>query len=650
LRFSRTGFAVFLALVLSGFAPAQDAAPWTRVGPDGGDARSLAADPADPDHIFLGTSAGQLFVSQDGGASWRWFAHLGAGDDYVLDDIVISPADGTIYVAAWSVEQNTGDVYRSRDRGRSWQELRGIHGKSVRSLAMAANDARVLVAGALDGVFRSHDGGESWERISPEGHPELKNIESLAVDPRDAKVIYAGTWHLPWKTEDGGGSWHSMKQGIIDDSDVFSIIVDGADSSVVYASACSGIYKSQSAGASFRKVQGIPATARRTRVLRQDPLHPEIVYAGTTEGLWRTSDAGTTFQRISAANIIVNDVLVDARRPARVLVATDRSGVLASSDRGTTFAASNRGFAHRQVQTLIADNRVPAVLYAGVINDKEFGGVFVSRDAGASWQQMSTGLGKRDVFVLRQLADGTLLAGTNGGVMVWKRNSRLWMPVGTVTATASRGRRVPVASGTPFRARVNDFTIDEGRIWAATSDGIFHSDDAGRSWHGGALFGWHDFIAVRAQRGLVAAITPQQFLLTRDRGASWSPLSVPSYVTAINGFEIAPGSIWLATREGALRSFDDGEKWEHVLNGLPHKHLLSIVYDDEGRRLLATSAGTHEVFESRDNGHSWQSIAAGWRVRGVLPLGGRVLARTAYDGVVVQPAPTAAAAAAGSQQ
>src|SRR5205085_79244 len=133
-----------------------------------------------------------------------------------------------------------------------------------------------------------------------------------------------------------------------------SIIIDRGDAATVYASACSGIYKSQNAGANFRKIQGIPATARRTRVLFQDPLHPAVVYAGTTEGLWRTQDAGATWQRISAANVIVNDVLMDARRPGRVLLATDRGGVLASTNNGATFVASNRGFAHRQVQAVIA--------------------------------------------------------------------------------------------------------------------------------------------------------------------------------------------------------------------------------------------------------------------------------------------------------
>src|SRR5690349_4091010 len=178
-----SGIFIF-ALIL---AVAANASDWRLIGPEGGDVRSFAYDPSNPSRILLGTSAGQLFVSEDSGASWSLFAHLGPGDDYVLDHIIFDPAHpSTIYVAGWSLDnQNEGDVFRSDDGGRSWRALKGVHGKSARALAMAPSNSRILLVGALDGVFRSQDGGENWERISPEGHAEIKNIESLAVDPLD---------------------------------------------------------------------------------------------------------------------------------------------------------------------------------------------------------------------------------------------------------------------------------------------------------------------------------------------------------------------------------------------------------------------------------------------------------------------------------
>src|SRR5580693_1540531 len=92
--------------------------PWQVLGPDGGDARSLAYDAQNPDHILLGTSTGQMFSSNDGGRTWSRLARLG-GDEYVLDHISVDPQDSNhIYVSAWSSSgQQLGEVFRTRDGG-----------------------------------------------------------------------------------------------------------------------------------------------------------------------------------------------------------------------------------------------------------------------------------------------------------------------------------------------------------------------------------------------------------------------------------------------------------------------------------------------------------------------------------------------------
>src|SRR5271154_6842086 len=105
---SRSLLFVLLALCC---ASAAWAGQWTALGPDGGDVRSLAFDPQNPDRIFLGTSTGTLFVSADGGHNWSRLAHLG-DDDNVLDHIAIDPQNPKhIFVSAWSVvNQQAGDV------------------------------------------------------------------------------------------------------------------------------------------------------------------------------------------------------------------------------------------------------------------------------------------------------------------------------------------------------------------------------------------------------------------------------------------------------------------------------------------------------------------------------------------------------------
>jgi photosystem II stability/assembly factor-like uncharacterized protein len=624
--------------------------PWQVLGPDGGDARSLAYDAHNPDHVLLGTSTGQMFASNDAGRTWSRLARL--GDDYVLDHIAIDPQDSNrVYVSAWSVSsQQVGEIFRTRDGGRNWDNLPAMHGNSIRALAMYKGNSKVLVAGALNGVFRTNDGGDTWERLSPANSSDLKNIESIAVDPKDPNTVYAGTWHLAWKTSDGGANWQHINKGMIDDSDVFSVIVDHDNPSVVFASACSGIYKSETAGNLFAKIQGIPFSARRTRVLKQDPTNENIVYAGTTEGLWKSTDLGKVWKRVSNPEVVVNDVLIDPRDSNRVLLATDRSGVMASTDGASNWTTSNKGYAHRYVSAILTDNKDASTLYVGVVNDREYGGVFYSHDAGQHWLQKAAGLGGKDVFALKQAPSGMLVAGTNHGVFSLEHNASEWHPMNVVVVehtvkTAGKGKGSRKAATTTtltksqLESRVNDLELGSGRWMAATTTGIYSSTDQGKTWKGGRILGQQDFVSVRAEGSTVVAATRSSVLVSNDRCATWKQGGLPSYVVSIRSAAIASDNqIVIASREGAFRSGDGGATWEHVVNGLPGKDITYVSFDSTHKRLLATSDATGVIFESRDGGRSWQrGPDSGFPLRRVSVIGGRFVGATPFDGVVLQP-------------
>lgn len=633
------------------FAAPLLAEPWTSLGPDGGDARSLAYDPGDPDRIFLGTDTGTIFLSTDGGRSWSRFAHLGPGNDYVLNHIVIDEENPDImFVSAWSVrDQRSGDLFRSRNGGSTWQAIPAMHGKSIRALVIAPSDAKVIIAGSLQGVYRSVDGGNRWELISPGGDDEIKNIESIAVDPDDPQIVYAGTWHLAWKTTDGGASWGLINAGMEEDSDVFSIILDSTNSSVVLASACSGIYKSQTGGGNFHKIQGIPYAARRTHILKQAPSNPKIIYAGTTAGLWKTVDGGKIWKRVTSPDIVVNDVLIDPRSSKRVLLATDRGGVIVSDDGAHTFAPSNHGYAHRYVTAIVADKDDPETIFVGVANDREWGGVFSLQNGSQDWRQMSSGLGGRDVFALKQTSNGALIAGTNNGIFILDRNRKVWRPSKTNAGddpppdpVSRKHRRLP-RKAPPIPAgpdlMVNDLDIRDGQWLAATSAGLFTSLDDGKSWTGGPILDRKSFISVQSSGDMQVVATDSDILISKDKGTVWQLSVLPRATINIRNVTVtSDGQILVASQGGGFRSSDDGETWTRVLNGLPEKDINSISYDEDGQRLLATSAGSSIVFESDDNGHSWRrGPDSGYPLRRISVIRGHMVAATSFDGVVVQP-------------
>ncbi|HUO60299.1 MAG TPA: hypothetical protein VMU24_06490 [Candidatus Acidoferrales bacterium] len=607
-----------VALIL-GSAHAQ----WRALGPDGGDARALSVDPRNPDHILLGTTTGQIYASGDGGRSWAPWVHLGAGDDYVLDHIVFdSSSPKVIYVAAWSVQREDGGVFRTRDNGRSWERIDALRGKSIRAFAQSESNPRVLVAAALDGVFRSIDDGENWSRITPRAHPALRNFESLAIDSHDPNVIYAGTWHLPWKTTDGGKTWHSIKQGIVDDSDVFSILLDPAKSHMVFASACSGIYKSEDAGRFFRKVQGIPPSARRTLVLRHDPTDQNVVYAGTTLGLWKSTDTGKRFQSASPSNFIVNDVAIDPRDSQRVLLATDRGGVMISEDGARTFRASNTGFAQRRITGAVVD--ADGTITVSVLHDREYGGVFRRAADDTSWEQLNHGLGDGEVLDLQRARDGQLLAATTGGVLRWNATRSQWE---RMTNAVTRTRAL--------YSRVSALSVSGDTWFAATDRGLLRSTNH-RDWTAMRLSS--EFLSVTQWNQRVAAATARKFYMSSNAGGNWRAVSIPPYVSRIHAIAFAnDGTLWVATAEGALK-FAHGQ-WEHVLNGLPAREVrsISITRDRQGEVIVCVADDSDRPFISRDGGEHFTSAEpTGFSLAGAFMAGDRLYAITAFHGLLVK--------------
>jgi len=685
-------------LLLSAASAAAPTSDWTLIGPDGGNVRSLAYDPSDPNRIILGTSAGQLFLSQDAGKSWAPLAHLGLGDDLVIDHVTFDPTNTkTIYAAGWGLyHDDEGDVFRSDDGGTTWKQLEGAHGKSIRALAMAPSDHNVLVIGTLDGVYRSMDAGATWQRMTPE-NPEvtanysiMRNFVSVAIDPQNPNVVYAGTRHLAWKTSDGGQTWRSIHDGMLDDSDVFSIIVDPKNPQRVYASACSGIYKSDNAAELFHRVQGMPHSAIRTRVLKQDPVRPSIVYAGTTGGLWKTLDGGAKWSLVTSPDVIVNDVLIDPRNPDRVLLATDRGGVLASSDAFAKYQASNRGFSHRMVGSVIPDRKDRNRLYVGIVNDKVHGGLFTTDDVGRTWLQVSRGLGDRDILSLQQADNGVLYAGTNHGIFYLTSLISAWQPAVMIngpvpewqkkeepapapppkavpskakpaaaakksTATARKtaaAKKEPVEIPIPIAIapRVRSIQIADKAWYAATNEGLFISVDGGKKWYGTPVDGEVDFVAANDYPdGTLTLATIKRAFLSRDGGRSWSEVTIPNYVTGVYNFTMTPDSaLWLATREGAVQSLDGGKVWNHIISGLPSKHVLSIMYDPELQRLLATAMDSRQVYESVDNGKTWRkSPESNFSIRTAIGYQEQLLAVSWHNGLLLQ-RPASAASAAGS--
>ena len=314
-----------------------------------------------------------------------------------VDHIIVDPRNPKVLFVAAHRHKDPGGFFKSTDGGLTWREPPELRNEAVHSLTQSERNPDLLIAGTFNGIYRSLDGGETWTALPTSNTPGLVHVESLAIDPRSDNVIYAGTWYLPYKSTDGGHTWRVIKNGIIDDSDIFAINIDPRDPNHIIASACSGIYDTRDGGENWKKVQGIPSQSRRTRAILQHPSVAGLVFAGTTEGFWRSAKGGdnNSWMVTTSRQLEINSIAVHPRNPNIVFIGTNNYGVMVSRDGGRNFVPTNTGFSGRFVNTILPDREMSNRIYATTINTTTGGGFFfISSDGGASWHKMAREFGE----------------------------------------------------------------------------------------------------------------------------------------------------------------------------------------------------------------------------------------------------------------
>jgi len=388
--------------------------------------------------------------------------------------------------------------------------------------------------------------------------------------------------------------------------------------------------------------------------LMQDPNHGEVVYAGTTQGLYKTTDAGRNFNPMTGADVIVNDVFVDPKDSDHVLLATDRGGVLTSHDGGATFAPANAGFSERKVDALLVDHADPARFYAGVVNDKSYGGVFFSINGGASWEQIGEGLEGRDVFALAEAADGTIVAGTSHGIFALEQNLAAgvvphWEPRNTIANTlvkiaaeTVKGKHINVekkvkAAVIQLDSRVNALDLS-GDAWLASSNaGLFTTKDRGATWQGGMVMDSGEYLSVASLGATMAAARSDGVVVSYDAGATWMPMQIPSMLTRIHRVAFSEdGTLWLGAREGVYFTQNKGKSWLWI-ERLPFRDVDDLTYDARLKRVIVSSRSSDQIYAIDPKTMTWKWWQTGYRIGLVRTAGDRMVAASLYDGVLVEP-------------
>ncbi len=341
------------------------AADWRSVPLYGGDVRSLAVAPTDPDLVVAGTSSGQVYRSQDGGESWTLPGPRVTLPGWVVSDLVFDPhSPHRLWAALWSVWGSAGLVVVSEDEGASWTpRAQGLPGSQIYRLALAPDRSGLLYAATREGVWGTTDDGRSWRELTG-GLPEIGKVTSLLVDPYDADIVYAGTWRRAYRSDDRGFSWQGIFDGMVLDSEVFTLRPGPGGVGDLWASTCGWVYHGTGRGAEWRRHERGMAE-RRTPAF--EVLPSGRLLAGTVAGLYVSDDGGDSFQRVTGSELTLSEIAFHGARPERIFLATEGAGVWRSLDGGESFQPTVRGMTSLRVTDLAANSHeiLLAVRHAG---------------------------------------------------------------------------------------------------------------------------------------------------------------------------------------------------------------------------------------------------------------------------------------------
>lgn len=650
--FRRQAAALFAAAILlssfaAGSVPPDGAAEaprfsnWQVVGPNGGDVRVVAIDPRNQDLLYASTLDGQIHTSPDGGRTWRLLVNLNK-PELILDNLFVDLKDSDKIYASGHRHKAPGGFFRSTDGGATWKESKTLRNESIHAMIQSTFDPKMLLVGTTTGIWRSTNSGADWEKIQSPTMPV--NIDCLAIDPRGTSTIYAGTWWRAYKSTDSGKSWRLIKNGMIDDSDVFAISIDPRNPDHIISSACSGIYESFNGGEKWAKIQGIPSQSRRTRDILQHPTQPGTVLAATTEGFWMTDGKGwaLTTQR----DLEINSIAVHAADPNRVFIGTNNYGVLVSNDGGRNFVPSSGNFTSRFTYFVTPDVAQPDRLYAGTQNVATGGGFFfVSNDGGRNWQQArNLDVIRIRPFVLHQNASdpNQMYLGTNVGIFRSVDRGMSWSQlVAPKVPAKKRAKKAPVKRGRKTAAAVTTTAVlpaepklvpaltqkvkvieslPGGGLIAGTDNGLYRSADLAKGWERVTLGpGMNENIfAVHISPGRPETIwvgtATSGVLVSRDSGQTWTktngaPDGVP--VSSIATDPRRPDYVYVGTTQTFYVSRNGGQTWDRRGGNLPLGNFTSILINPNNTDEVILSSALDAdggVYISTDAGNKWKRV------------------------------------------
>ncbi|MGH9486371.1 MAG: WD40/YVTN/BNR-like repeat-containing protein [Terriglobales bacterium] len=684
-----------VALLLAGVAVAQSAPAavwsqlrWRSIGPYVG-GRVVAVDGVarDPNLFFMGTVGGGIWKSTDYGLQWKNISDgTLPGASASIGALAAAPSNPKIIYAGTGecdIRNDTipGDgIFKSTDGGKTWKYAGLRATRTTCALAIdpqnpdvvyAASMGQVFVPNAEGGVYKTTDGGQTWNKILSVN--DRTGAIDLVMQPGQPDELYAALWQAqrtPWtlddggagsglyKTTDGGAHWTNlirnpgMPAGTIGR---VGVSVTAADPERVYAiveAKHGGVFRSSDGGQTWKRVNKdwqLRIRAFYYTALYADPKDANVVYAPQVAALWVSRDGGETFQRLHTPHGDNHIVWINPDQ-TKILLEGNDGGATVSTDGGKSWSSE--------------DNQPTGEMYhVNIDNEFPFHVYGAQQDEGSSEGPSSTPAGGIPLSAWKEIAGGE-------STHVVPVPGEPWINFGSgyFELFTSKNRRTgevddvspepdmhdgEAASAMTYRfgwthaitfSPVNPKQLllgaqyvlesfDYGRTWKRISPDLTRNNPATEGPSGGPVT--LDQTGAETYPGLqTIAVSPLNGNLiwagsddglahvTRNGGKTWQAVTPPqlpdqSWISCIEPSYSDPGTAYLTARRYMWNDYqpyvykttDYGQTWTPIVNGLPaHSYVFELRQDPDAPNLLFL--GTNSTVEvSFDDGQLWQPLA-----------------------------------------
>lgn len=657
---------------------------WRCIGPyRGGRVTAVAGVSSKPYTFYFGATGGGVWKTEDGGLNWRPISD-GFFKTGSVGAIAVSEWDQNVVYVGMGEAPIRGNVshgdgmYKSTDAGKTWKHIGLDDTSQISRIRIHPRDPELVYVAALGhvygpneerGVFRTKDGGNTWEKILY--RDDKTGAIDLILDPSNPRIIYAALWEFfrtsyslssggpgsgIFKSTDGGDTWaeisrnSGLPKGVLGK---IGITVSPAKPECVWAiveAKNGGVFCSEDGGQTWRNMNNERRLRQRAWYYSRiyaDPKDAETVYVLNT-GFYRSVDRGRTYSYIRVPHGDNHDLWIDPENPKRMINSND-GGANVSYNGGVSWTAQD-GQPTAQFYHVTTDNHFPYRVYGAQQDNSTVCIASRTTESGIDkpdWH--SVGGGESGHIAPRHDNPDVVYAGSYGGLITrwdyktrqtriitaWPENPMGW---GAAELKYRYQWTAPIlvsrfdSNVLYHAAQVLFKTTNEGQSWEVISPDLTRNDKQKQQSSGGPItkdntsveyyctifalaesFHNPNILWVGTDDGLVS--------ITRNRGKNWeniTPKDMPEWglISMIEPSNFDQADAYIAVDCHELDDFrpyiykteNYGKSWKKITNGLPNNTFVRVVREDPKREGLLYAGTETGVFVSFDDGLNWQSL------------------------------------------